>query len=151
MACDSVQEVVMSIVRQNLLQTKPQIITEIENELIRKLEKTYSSRISSLESRIAKLEQQISDQGIEWGLDGIKKKITTHKIDVSRIYGGFKYNGWIYYPNEEMGDFLYKVREDGSQNTQLTDYSIRSYFSINNGYLYFRDNKWNDRKIKLED
>lgn len=150
--CDSVQESVMNIVRQNLSQTKPQIVSEIKNELIRELEKTYSSRISSLESRIAKLEQQIFNQGIEQVQDdGIKKKITTHKIDVSRIYNGFKYNGWIYYPNKEMGDFLYKVREDGSQNTQLTDYSIRSHFSINNGYLCFWDNNLKDRKIKLED
>ena len=152
--CDCVQEAVLDIVGQNLSKMKPQVVSEIRNKLICELEKTYSSRISSLESRIAKLEQQISDQGIERVQDDIKKKIRAHKIDVSKIYGGFKYNGWIYYLNEEMGDFLYKVREDGGENTQLTDYSVSTWprFSIKNGYLCFADKKdMNDRKIKLED
>lgn len=103
--CESVQESVMNDVRHNLSQIKPQIVSEIKNELVRELEKTFFSNISSLESRITKLEQRISNQGMEQVQDSIKKKTTIHKIDVSRIYDGFKYNGWIYYPNREMGDF----------------------------------------------
>lgn len=149
--CDNVQKSVMDIVRQNLSQMKPQIMSEIKDELASELEKTYSARIHALESRIAKLEQQLSDKGMEQVQDSIKEEITTHKIDVSKIYNGFKYNGWIYYPNEEMGNFLYKVREDGSQNTPLTDYSIFSDFKINYGYLCFQDGNFRDRQIKLED
>ena len=71
------------------------------------------------------------------------------RIDVSRIYDGFKFDGWIYYPNENMGDFLYKVREDGSENTQLTNYSVIGLFKVSDGYLIFSDADYNDRKIKL--
>ena len=40
---------------------------------------------------------------------------------------GFKFNGWVYYANEDMGNFLYKVRIDGTDNQQLTDYSVNQY------------------------
>lgn len=149
--CDYVEASVMDAVKQNLSQMKPQIVSEIRNEIACRLEKQYSDRISALESCIVILESQISNGEMEQVQTGSKKKITTRKINVSRIYNGFKYNGWIYYPNEEMGDFLYKVREDGSENTQLTDYSVWSGFSIKNGYLCFQGKDRNNRKIKLED
>lgn len=147
--CDSVEETVMKNINQKLEQLQPQIIASIKNEIMWDLEKKYSKRISQLEARISNFEKvEISQK------ESVVSKQTnnkaTNRIDVSRLgYSTFKVNGWIYYTNSEMGDFLYRVREDGTENTQLTDYSVFADFSVSNGYLHFEDCDFKRRKIKL--
>lgn len=147
--CDSVEETVMKNINQKLEQLQPQIIASIKNGIMWDLDKKYSKRISRLEARISNFEKaEISQK------ESVVSKQTnnkaTNRIDVSRLgYSAFKVNGWIYYKNSEMGDFLYRVREDGTENTQLTDYSVFSGFSVSNGYLHFQDCDFNMRKIKL--
>ena len=75
--------------------------------------------------------------------------IRSYNIELVK-YLDNKYKGWIYYPNKRQGNFLYKVREDGTENTQLTDYSIFSnHFTVKDGYLYFHTDSFNTSKIKL--
>ena len=63
---------------------------------------------------------------------------------------GLRYNGWIYYANPLMGDSLYKVRENGTDNTQLTDSSVLSYsFKVKNGKLVFQDFESHQHEISL--
>lgn len=80
-------------------------------------------------------------------------KKSTGKIDVNRydISTGFKYDGWIYYRNKEMGNFLYKVRLDGTENTKLTDYSVSLScgFSVKGNKFYFFDASFDKRSINL--
>lgn len=66
------------------------------------------------------------------------------------IRNGYKFNGWIYYANDEMGDFLYKVRSDGTENQQLTDYSVwGTGMSVRNGKLYYEDHSMKQHAIDL--
>ena len=52
---------------------------------------------------------------------------------------GLHYNGWIYYANPLMGKCLYRVRENGTDNTQLTDYSVTGVFKVKSGKLILID------------
>lgn len=156
---------VMSEVQKNLSQMKPQLVREIADMAAQKVAEAYEKKIHILEQKVSLLMSQM--KSLQKPIKPLTPPSPTpsvsvappsalsptsekkDRIDVSRIYGGFRFDGWIYYANRDMGDFLYKVREDGSENTQLTDYSVMSRFSIANGYLSFRDADYNDRKIKL--
>lgn len=145
--CDAVRDSVMENVSQNLKKLEPQIVAEIEEKVKLSLENQYNDRISQLESKVRMLEGKLSstDNG-----DSMKNNSSVNRIDVSKIYHYFEFNGWIYYSNRKMGDFLYRVREDGTDNTQLTDYSVfLGSCKVSNGYLHFADCDFNDRKIKL--
>lgn len=154
--CDTVYRDVMEEVKDNLTQMKPQLVETIINEVNQRLELKYDNIIQKLEMRITELERkpQRMHQNFETrkGMQESTEKVTDNadRIDVSRLYGVFKYQGWIYYPNKEMADFLYKVKEDGSCNTQLTDYSVYSGFKVSNNCLHFQDRDLNDRQISLD-
>lgn len=139
---------VMKEVRQNLSQMKPQLIQEIADAVMARIEKEYGKRLE-------KLERKASGKNTQAG-EGKQAQTASGKgarINVSELDDTYKVGGWIYYPNPDDGDFLYKVRPDGSDNTQLTDYSVwGESFSAGGGYLYFEDLRtFTERKIKLED
>lgn len=147
---DTVYRNVMKEVQESLSQMKPQLVREVADEAAQQVIGRYEQRIQRLEQRVQQLEQEKNsgapkDRNASAG-NAPKKTV---RVDVSRIWDGFRFGGWIYYPNKNMGDFLYKVREDGSENTQLTDYSVVSNFSISDGYLCFWDTDLRDRKIKI--
>lgn len=135
----------------------------IKEECSGKIEKLESEN-AEFRRRLSEVERQLGqlDKGgyknFETILEGelidrTKKAGSSGKrIDVSRIYGAFEFNGWLYYANEKMGDFLYRVRTDGTGNEQLTDYSVlymRSCAKVQNGKLYFEDKEFRERSINL--
>lgn len=152
---ETVYNDVMKDVQENLSQMKPQLIQEVVDSAAQKVIDKYEQRFKQLEQKISKMERSLQSGNLS-----NNTKVNTNnsngnvsnkaaKIDVSRINDGFKFDGWIYYPNENMGNFLYKVREDGSENTQLTNYSVIGLFSVSNGYLNFSDADYEGRKIKI--
>ena len=147
------QNGILEEVRNNLSQMKPDIISSIVEEVMCKINSRYSSRIGKLESRISELEQYVSNaqstpvqKEAPTGTARHSKKIDMSKLEI-RI--GFRFDGWIYYMNDDMGKFLYRVREDGSENTQLTDYSVSLVKRVEGGYLYYLDGTYNEKKLKL--
>jgi hypothetical protein len=54
------------------------------------------------------------------------------------LNGGYvaKQGGWIYYRNFSKGNFLYKIKEDGSYKTKLTN-NIASYINIVDEWIYY--------------
>lgn len=71
-------------------------------------------------------------------------------IIARKIHGGFRFNGWIYYPNFEMGGLLYKMRLDGTCETKITDFTVQpSRFYVRNGKLYFYAYDGNEHSIDL--
>lgn len=153
---ETVYNDVMKEVQENLSQMKPQLIQEVVDSAVHKVIDKYEQRFEQLEQKILKMERNLQSgalsNNVKVNINNSNRKVSkkTARINVSRIYGGFKFDGWIYYPNEDMGDFLYKVREDGSENTQLTNYSVSGHFKVSDGYLYFCDKNLKDRKIKLD-
>ena len=137
--CDKIYNMVIEDVKNNLSQMKPQIIQSIISEV----RKWYETEIDILKQRISALEyKQSAVEGQNQNLKLVSQS-DYPRVNISEILEVFRCNGWIYYINQNMGNFLYKVKENGTQNTQLTDYSIMPNFSVKNGYLCF------DRKIKL--
>lgn len=66
------------------------------------------------------------------------KKMRLDNVDEVRIPDGYKCKGWIFYSNEDDCNCLYKIREDGTCNTKLTDYSVDSCYmmwSYDSGYI----------------
>lgn len=145
---------ILEEVRNNLSQMKPDIISSIVEEVTRKIDGRYASQIGKLENRVLKLERHINDeqtvptqQKKSTGTSNAKGKIDVQKIN--SVYK-FRFDGWIYYDNRDMGGFLYRVREDGSENTQLTDYTVHlAGCKVARGYLYYDDAEFNEKKFKL--
>jgi len=143
---------ILEEVRNNLSQMKPEIISSIIEEIVSKMYGRYASRIGKPENRISELERRASDaqEATVRQKTPIGSPSTAKKIDTSRIiYSAFHFDGWIYYPNKNMGNFLYRVREDGCENTQLTDYSVELVARVEGGYLYYLDGTYKERKLKL--
>ncbi|UWP69554.1 hypothetical protein [Subdoligranulum variabile] len=126
---------VMKMVQEELNKIKPSLISSIKEEVIKELSQTGSQSV----------QHKNKDDG--WHIvDG------TGRLDnkyMPRVLQGFHYDGWIYYVNRQNGKFLYKVREDRTDNRQLTDYTVNvdpDDFSVRNGDVYIDGYKI---KIKL--
>ena len=143
-----VYEKVMFELKNNINQMLPQIVQSITDEVTQKFQEEINrlkQRINDLESRNANL----SAQSVSIVSKNKKTVLSEDEMDDIDFFG-FHVNGWIYYQNERQGNFLYKVREDGTENIQLTDYSIYSnHFTVKDGYLYFHTDSFNTSKIKL--
>lgn len=140
------------------------VLGELRRDLAGQV-RQYENRISTLEKQVLNLQTQLAGiqaqvrnqmmvgQAYEYTNSTVKRNThSSKKIDMSKfdVESGFQFNGWVYYANEEMGDFLYKVRTDGTDNQQLTDYSVSGYgFKVENGRLYFEDKHWKSRTINL--
>ena len=61
---DTLYEEIMSEVRDSLSQMKPQVISSITEQAVRRLNSYYSSRIEQLEKRISQLENLIDRTGV---------------------------------------------------------------------------------------
>lgn len=61
---DSLYEEILSEVRDGLSQMKPEVISSITEQAVRRLNSYYSSRIEQLEKRISKLENLIDRTGV---------------------------------------------------------------------------------------
>lgn len=144
------------------------IKSEYGNQLVKmvieQISKQYESRIANLENsnaelskKIARMEQQAKKQQTEIRHTPVSStnNITNSKEKISIDYhirsSAFEFNGWLYYANEKMGNFLYKVKTDGSCNQQLTDYSVRYMRTskVKDGKLIFNDSEYREHSIDL--
>jgi len=140
---DDVFERVMAELQKNINQMLPGIIENIKNEI----KNEYQNKLNALTTRIDKLENSLAKPAATSVTPSVPSSAILQK---SYVRNGFKYGDWIFYNNEDNANFLYKVKKDGSQNTQLTNYSIlENLISIRDGYLYVLDSIGNERQIKL--
>ena len=173
--CDVVTAEVIKQVRQNLSTMKPELIQSITEEStkramnqvkklihestndeinqLRKKNTSLEQMYARLEQRITKLESmsstsvsspQTKSESSSYSAlsEGEMRNIRSH---------GFKVNDWIYYANKSNGNFLYKVRTDGTGNTQLSDCSLfgNGFMHISGGYLYYSVDGGGENKIKI--
>ena len=141
---NDVFERVMAELQKNINQMLPGIIENIKNEI----KNEYQNKLNALTARIDKLENSLAKPATTSVTQSVSPSAILQK---SYVRNGFKYGDWIFYQNEDNANFLYKVKKDGSQNTQLTDYSVASssWLSVKDGYLLFKNaNLW-DERIKL--
>lgn len=168
-----IYEAVIGEVRKELSKIIPQYEERMIQSLSRHCEDIVSNMINTYDRRIEELEKKISviEKHLIEAEQVLKKANLTEsqiksqkverkanssvqeKIDMSRhdIRNGFKFNGWVYYANEDMGSFLYKVRIDGTDNQQLTDYSVSQClgYSVKDGKLFFKDGHYKECSITI--
>ena len=133
-------------IEKMLSQIREDIEQEIMNRCQQEMDK-LSARIDELAELIAKGNKPTNVSSTPFTPS--PNTLSQEKMCNISLNCSFKYGEWIFYVNEDNGDFLYKVKKDGTQNTQLTDYSIEVFFKIKDGYLYFDDSEGKQRKIKL--
>lgn len=136
---------VMKMVQEELNKIKPSLVASIKEEVIKELSQTGSQSV----------QQQHENKDSGWYIvDGTGRPDQKHmprEWDWYTLwnYDGFHYDGWIYYVNKQNGNFLYKVKENRTDNRQLTDYTVDvdpDDFSVRNGDVYIDGYKI---KIKL--
>lgn len=143
----TVTQTVLERVTEQLKQMYPSIVDGIAQQIDQK----YRAEIDGLKQQIANLQSSRPSSAsfvnptVSPGSGSSAQRINLRKIG----YGYKKFNGWIYYMNNDMMDFLYKVREDGTCNTQLTDFTVKSIEGIKNGKLIIADDDWNEHVIDL--
>lgn len=125
------------------------------------LSQQYFSRIDNLEKqnrqlafRLEKIEAELKVKKNDSSENAVTVQKPSEKvvIDYGFQLSAFEYDGWYYYANEKMGEFLYRVKIDGTCNEQLTDYSVlsmRSSAKVKNGKLYFYDSDYCEQSIEL--
>lgn len=161
-----IYQAVMEQCTKKIESIKSEYGNQLAEMVMDQIAKEYESRILYLESenkellnRIVKIEQQIQNQQKKFNNNkspsSIKNSTKSEEritIDTSIRVSSFEFNGWLYYANEKMGNFLYKVRIDGTCNQQLTDYSVDEMMTgsrVKNGKLEFRDADYNIHFIDL--
>lgn len=147
------------------------IIARYESRIAKLENKEFERRLSKVEKRIKELTRdgqstQSSSRGIGSAVlrpatsTRVAKKTSnagqrsTYGIEKGSFrvpWSGFTYDGWVYYANGEMGDFLYRMSADGRYRQQLTDYSVTAeiLWSVEDGTLHFYDKRMNSRTLKL--
>lgn len=117
---------------------------------IKKENKKLQEEILTLKSRVNSMATSNSVSAISTtrGSNNSSGKINLNEIN---RYSCFEFAGWLYYANHKMGDFLYRVKTDGTGNQQLTDYSVctMSRARVKDGKLFFEDKDYRERSIEL--
>ena len=152
-----IYEAVLGEVKKDLSKIAPQY----EEKILLSVEQKVMERLSELarwndqlEKQLDFLRGQIEDLKDKEGIaNAYLNADDANRIDIYQFNSGnsAKFNGWIYYANEEMCNFLYKVRVDGTDNQQLTDYSVSSMYNakVKSGKLYFKDSDYREHSIDL--
>lgn len=153
------KESIIEVARYQYVENVEEIKRQIQIQLneLKQQNENLENTITALTKRVQGLERSIKNNSGEARevLSRSEKStnVAKDKINMSRYrigIAGFKFNGWIYYANDEMGDFLYKVRLDGTDNQQLTDYSVQSgMMNVKNGKLYYHDHSYREHAINL--
>lgn len=102
-----VYDAVMQEVRKELSRTVVGYEKEMVKRLEKKVDKIVSDKMMIYDKRITDLEKRMSyDSGHSRTITEKSPVRNKNKIDMNRDdirYDGFEFNGWIYYPNKEMG------------------------------------------------
>lgn len=123
-----------------------------------KISQQYSARIDQLEQQNRELSLQL--EKIETKLMNEKTKInptivrSRDDLAEMRIMRAtiLEYDDWRYYVNHEMGNFLYRIKNDWTCKEQVTDYSVqREEAYIRNGKIYFTDCNFQTRSIDIKE
>lgn len=129
---------VMKMIQKELKKIKPELIASIKEEVLQELSQEGAQDVT------------VQDDG--WDIvDGTGRPDAANRPSDLWEIDGFHYDGWIYYTNKKNGKFLYKIRENGKDNRQLTDYTVDVYdtdFYVRNGDVHI-DTYGYKIKIKL--
>ncbi len=155
-----VQDVTRSVL-ENVQEQLKQMYPSILNGIIQQVDQQYRAEINGLNSQIQDLTRRIaslenrpaSPAPVSYTASTPQPSYSggsAQRIDIRKIgYHYKKFNGWIYYLNPDMMDYLYKVREDGTCNTQMTNYTVSLIWGISNGKLEISSNEKGRHKVNL--
>lgn len=124
----SVEDVLNQLMEENRKLIKR--VETLEENLVK-----LSNDNKDLKSEINDLKEQIADEDNTYGL---WEQDDFDDSDEVELPAGYKCKGWIFYSNKDDCNCLYKIKEDGTCNTKLTDYSVDSYYplwSYDSGYI----------------
>lgn len=154
---DAVFKTVDSIIYPKI-QSLESRIANLQSQLSKNDTSSLQRQLNDLQTRISNLERQIASSGNNNSsysnpVTPVPSSSNQTLLDKIRFWQHKNYNGWIIYVNENQADFLYKIREDGSQNTQLTDYSVSLIKGIKSGMfsstLEIVDSNYQHHTIKI--
>lgn len=170
---------ILKEVRRNLTEMKPGLMEELEGRAVQNIQvelNALTNRLNSLENTVSQLQDEVrkaqtetvlknrssesrpcAPQGTGGSQETVNGTLTPFVpndfpgLDDYEVRSGFKFNGWIYYQNPLMGNFLYGVRSNGTENTQLTDYSVKpmGFAKIRGNSLVFQDASFHEHEIPL--
>lgn len=153
-----IYEAVMEEVKKDLARMVPQY----EEKILQSVEQKVMGQLSGLARKNEQLEDQLnvlrgqieSLKGNEMNTFEENRQVNLSDYSGYELCGinHFDFNGWIYYADSSMGDFMYKVRVNGADRQQLTDYSVGylpSCAKVKNGKLYFMDCDRKEHSIDL--
>lgn len=156
-----VQDVTRSVL-ENVQEQLKQLYPSILNGIIQQVDQKYRAEINGLNSQIQDLTRRIASLEKRPAAPApVSRPASTPqpsysggsgaRIDMNKVkYMIYKkFNGWVYYLNQDMMDYLYKVREDGTCNTQMTNYSVLQIHGINDGKLEIYSSGKGIHKINL--
>lgn len=140
--CREIAQAVSQIVMTDISNKLNSMKLDFEQKIINALAGAIDSRLANLEnrlnntqSRLTALEQKLS------GISGSSMSSTAKYIspapqsnrELLNKIKRWKYKslrGWIFYINEDDGNFLYMIRQDGTGNKLLTNYSVEFIMSL---------------------
>ncbi len=151
---ESVQEVVkqcVEIVQDEINMKIPKIIYNIIEEANINTKKQISIATKDFENLIRKIVKEELNNINHQSNSYYNNKITSKEIErLKRKYGSMTADGWVMYINEDEGERLYKIRLDGTENTQLTTGKIWTVDNVENGWIYYTDVNHQKKKVRLE-
>lgn len=133
-------------------------IANLQSQLSKNDTSSLQRQLNDLQTRISNLERQKALSGNNSSsyskpVTSVSSSSNKALLNESLRCINKRYNGWIIYINRNQGDFLYKIREDGSQNTQLTDYSVKIIIGFKSGMLNstveISDSNYDHHTIKI--
>lgn len=134
----TVTQNVMTEIVNKLNAMKPGIEQEIANSVTNAINSrlvNLENRLNNMQTRLTALEQKQSS-GTSYTTSSASQYTPPAPPSNAELLKKIKWwshktlRGWIFYINQDDGDFLYMIREDGSGNKQLTNYSVSGISSL---------------------
>ena len=135
---ETVSQIVMTDISNKLNSMKPDFEQKIINALAGAIDSRLANlenRLNNMQSRLTALEQKlssISDNSTASTPKYVQPALPSNAELLNKIKR-WKYKslrGWIFYINEDDGNFLYMIRQDGTGNKLLTSYSVEFIMSL---------------------
>lgn len=151
-----IPKIIDSVIEEADKNTKKQvsIVTQDFNDMIRKIAKEELNNIYGTQKFKNMITKTIKEElnNINYQSNSYSdNKVTSKEVEkLKNQYGSMTADGWVLYMNRDEGERLYKIRLDGSENTQLTTGKIWSINNIENGWVYYYDVHMKEKKVRLE-